>query len=348
MNLDLLTSLCELCGTSGREHDIRAFILHELEQCGLPADAVKVDRLGNVLVHKKGASPAKRKVMFSAHMDEVALMVTDIHADGTLSFDMVGGINAAAVIGRQVQVGKDRISGVIGCKPVHLLSKDEKKKPADMHSLFCDIGTASQAETESLVRRGDIIYFCGDLHPFGEGSLRGKAIDDRFGCTILLELLRKDLPYDMDFAFVVQEEVGLRGAGVAAAQLDPDIAIVFEATTAADLAGSSGADRCCELGKGAVISYMDGRTIYDKDLYDLAVSGCTDQHIPWQTKTKIAGGNDAGAIQSAGRGAKVLAVSVPCRYLHSPISVIRQSDAEACEALASAMISALQEAQLDY
>ena len=174
----------------------------------------------------------------------------------------------------------------------------------------------------------------------------GKAIDDRFGCTLLLELLRTELPYDTDFAFVVQEEVGLRGAGVAAAQLDPDIAIIFEATTAADLAGSTGAERCCELGKGAVISFMDGRTIYDKALYDLAVSLCTAQNIPWQTKTKIAGGNDAGAIQSAGRGARVLAVSVPCRYLHSPLSVIRYPDAEACEKLAFALISALQEESL--
>lgn len=346
MNQNLLKNLCELCGTSGREHDVRAFILHELEQCGLPEDAVKVDRLGNVLVHKKGASLARRKVMFSAHMDEVALMITDIHADGTLAFDMVGGINAAAVIGRQVQVGRNRIAGVIGSKPVHLLSKDEKKKPADMHSLFCDIGTASKAETEALVRRGDIIYFCGDMQEIGSGTLMSKAIDDRFGCTLLLEIIRSTLPYDTDFAFVVQEEVGLRGAGVAAAQIDPDIAIVFEATTAADLAGSSGADRCCELGKGAVISYMDGRTIYDKDLYDLAVSLCSEQNIPWQTKTKIAGGNDAGAIQSAGRGARVLAVSVPCRYLHSPLSVIRTADAESCEKLAYALISALQEAAL--
>lgn len=346
MNRNTLKSLCEICGTSGREHAVRNAILDALREMNLPVDAVTVDRLGNILVHKKGASAAKRKVMFSAHMDEVALMVTNIHADGTLGFDAVGGVSASAVIGRQVQVGKDRIAGVIGCKPVHLLSKDEKKKPADLHGLFCDIGTSSKAETEAHIQRGDIIYFCGDPLDFGNGSLMGKAIDDRFGCTLLLELLRTELPYDTDFAFVVQEEVGLRGAGVAAAQLDPDIAIIFEATTAADLAGSAGAERCCELGKGAVISFMDGRTIYDKALYDLAVSLCTAQDIPWQTKTKIAGGNDAGAIQSAGRGARVLAVSVPCRYLHSPLSVIRYPDAEACEKLAFAMISALQEESL--
>ena len=346
MNRNELKELCTLCGTSGREHAVRAYILQKLADAGIPQDCITVDRCGNVLVRKKGASAAKRSIMFSAHMDEVALMVTYIYDDGTLAFDTVGGILAAAVIGRQVQVGKNCIPGVIGCKPVHLLSKDERTKPADMHSLFCDIGTASKAETEALVKPGDIISFCGDPQEFGSGSLMSKAIDDRFGCEILLELLRRDLPYDTSFAFVVQEEVGLRGAGVAAAQLDPDIAVVFEATTAADLPGSEGAARCCELGRGAVISYMDGRTVYDKELYDLAVRICEENSIPWQTKTKIAGGNDAGAIQSAGRGARVLAVSVPCRYLHAPLSVIRFSDAEACEKLADALVSALQEAAL--
>lgn len=346
MNLTELKMLCSLCGTSGREHAVRAYVLQALAEMGMPADAVRTDRLGNVLVHKKGASPAKKRVMFSAHMDEVALMVTQVNSDGTLSFDAVGGVNAGAVIGRQVQVGKDLLPGVIGCKPVHLLSRDARKKPAEMSSLYCDIGTSSADETSKVVRPGDIIYFCENAKEFGNGSLVSKAIDDRFGCEILLSLLRQDLPYDTDFAFVVQEEVGLRGAGVAAEQLDPDVAVVFEATTAADVPGSSGADRVCLLGAGAVISFADGRTIYDKALYDLAVSVCETQNIKWQSKTKIAGGNDAGAIQNAGSGARVLAVSVPCRYLHAPASVIRISDAEACETLAKALVSAIQEAEL--
>lgn len=343
MNQTELQTLCGLCGTSGREHAVRDYILAELDKLALPEGAVKVDRLGNILVHKKGASAAKRRVLYSAHMDEVALMVTYIYEDGTLAFDTVGGVNAAAVIGRQVQVGRGRIDGVIGCKPVHLLSKDARNKQADLHSLFCDIGTESRAETLQYVRPGDIIYFCGDARSFGDHSLVSKAIDDRFGCALLLELLRRDLPYDMDFSFVVQEEIGLRGAGCAAYQIAPEIAVVFEATTAADLPDSSGAERVCALGGGAVISFMDGRTIYDKALYDLAVDLCEQEQIAWQTKTKIAGGNDAGAMQSAGDGVRVLAVSVPCRYLHAPYSVIRMQDAEACERLAAALIPALQE-----
>lgn len=343
MNLNELKTLCGLYGTSGREHAVRSYILEELRKLELPQDAVRVDRLGNVLVHKKGAADAKHRVMFSAHMDEVALMVTHINSDGTLHFDTVGGVSAAAVIGRQVVVGEQQLNGVIGSKPVHLLSADARKKPADTETLYCDLGTCSKEETARLVRPGDIIYFPANAQEFGDGSLVSKAIDDRFGCLVLLDLIRSDLPYDTDFAFVVQEEVGLRGSGTAAAQLDPDFAVVLEATTAADIPGSEGADRVCELGGGAVISFMDGRTVYDKAMYDLAVQLCESQGIAWQTKTKIAGGNDAGAIQNAGRGARVLAVSVPCRYLHAPASVIRISDAEQCEKLAFALIPALQE-----
>ena len=346
MNQKRLETLCGLCGTSGREHTVRDYILSELNRMQLPADAVRTDRLGNILVHKKGASPAKRRVLFSAHMDEVALMVTQIHADGSLGFDMVGGVSAAAVIGRQVCVGKDRIAGVIGSKPVHLLSKDARKKPAEMSSLSCDIGSGSKEETEQYVRVGDIIYFQENAQDLGSGSFASKAIDDRFGCEVLLEMLEQDLPYDTEFSFVVQEEVGLRGAGVAAAAIDPEIAVIFEATTAADLPGSEGADRVCTLGSGAVISLIDGRTVYDKALYDLAVQISEAQGIAWQTKTKIAGGNDAGAIQNAGSGVRVLAVSVPCRYLHAPVSVIRKADAQACIDLAKALIPALQETEL--
>ena len=159
------------------------------------------------------------------------------------------------------------------------------------------------------MKPGDIIYFLEDAQVFGDGSFRSKAIDDRFGCALLLELIGQDLPYDTVFSFVVQEEVGLRGAGVAAAAADPEFALIFEATTAADLPGSEGADRVCTLGGGAVISFIDGRTVYDKALYDLAVQVSEKHGIRWQTKTKIAGGNDAGAIQNAGRGARVLAVA---------------------------------------
>lgn len=341
MNRELLKDLCALCGTSGREHSVREYILRRLAEKGIPEESIRVDRLGNLLVHLSGREPVKRRILFTAHMDEVALMVTYIHPTGALSFAPVGGVSAAAVIGRQVQVGNDKIPGVIGCKPVHLLSKDERTKPVDMSALFCDIGAENREEALQYVRPGDIIYFCGDPQEIGSETLMSKAIDDRFGCAVLLEMIRPDCNFDMDFAFLVQEETGLRGAGAAAFQADPDIAVIFEATTAADIPGSAGADQVCRLGGGAVISFMDGRTVYDKALYDYAVEICEKNGFPWQTKTKIAGGNDAGAIQSAGDGVRVLAVSVPCRYLHSPFSLLRWADAEACVKLAEMLLLAL-------
>lgn len=340
MNREELFRFCNLCGTSGREHAVREAILKEIKALGLQP---KVDALGNITVHKTGAARPKRRLMLSAHMDEVALMVTGIAADGTIDFDMVGGISAAAVIGRQVTVGKKHIPGVIGAQPVHHLSADAKKTPPSMHSLALDIGAKSKEEAQKYVRLGDIIYFKEETQLFGDGCIAAKAIDDRFGCVLLLDLLRQELPYDTEFAFVVQEEVGLRGAGVAARTISPDIALIFEATTAADLPDSNGADKVCKLGGGAVISFIDGRTVYDAQLYDTAVKTAESAQISWQTKTKVAGGNDAGSIQNAGDGVRVLAISVPCRYLHSPVCVIRESDAQACETLAFAMISAVQE-----
>lgn len=339
MNTNELKTLCQLCGTSGREQAVRDYIVKELLALGL---APQVDRLGNILVRKQGAASANHKLLFSAHMDEVALMVTDITEDGSLKFDMVGGVSAAAVIGRQVLVGQKKIPGVIGTKPIHHLSSEEKNQSVRMSALHVDIGAASKADAQTHVRRGDVIYFLPEYRTFGDGCIAAKALDDRFGCALLLSLIRQDLPYDTDFAFVVQEEVGLRGAGVAANTAAPEFAVVIEATTAADVAGCKGTDAVCQLGNGAVISFMDGRTIYDAALYQKAADTAQQLGIPWQTKTRIAGGNDAGAIQSAAGGVRVLAVSIPCRYLHSPVSVVKLSDAEACEQLAAALIPMIQ------
>ena len=341
MNWEEVQALCRLCGTSGREHAVRAYILEQLADSGIPKENIRTDRLGNVIVHKTGQQRAFRKVLFTAHMDEVALMVTSVCSDGALLFDEVGGVNPAAVIGRQVLVGEKLIPGVIGTKPVHLLDKDARKKPAEMHTLFCDIGADSAENVKELgIRPGDVICFASEPVQMGVDAIAAKAIDDRFGCAVMLDLLRADLPYDTEFAFLVQEEVGLRGAAAAARAILPEIAVILETTTAADLPDSHGADRVCELGGGAVISFMDGRTIYDKALYDLAGSLADSLSIKWQTKTKIAGGNDAGAIQQT--GARVLAVSLPCRYLHAPVTVARKADGEACAALAHALVSALQ------
>ena len=178
---------------------------------------------------------------------------------------------------------------------------------------------------------------------FGNGFVRGKAIDDRAGCLIMMEMINGDPEYDAWYAFTVQEEIGTRGAKAAAFTIAPDIAIVLETTTACDITGVFGKKKVCELGSGAVVAYMDRGTIYDRELYALAIDVAQKNGIPAQTKTLIAGGNDSGAIHVSRGGVRTCAISVPCRYLHSPSCVIKESDFSVVRVLAEKMLSAVSE-----
>ena len=316
---DLLKELCLTDGISGDENAVRDLIISKIK---LVCD-YSIDNLGNLICFKKGRKKPKKKLMICAHMDEVGLMVTYIRADGTLSFNCVGGIDPSVIIGRQVRIGKDRISGVVGSTAVHNLSKEDRDKAPEVDSLYIDIGAESKEEAEKYVSLGDSVFFDSEFTELGGSRVKSKALDDRAGCAMMIKLLHEKLEYDTYFVFNVQEEIGLRGSTVSAFSVAPDFAIVLEATTAADIDGVSGAKRVCVLGDGPVVSFMDRSTIYDKELYQLAFDIAT-----CQTKTMIAGGNDAGAIHTSGNGVRTIAISVPCRYLHSPSSVIEMSDLE--------------------
>lgn len=334
MNTELLKKLCLINGTSGDESRVREFIVSQISgycECS-------VDPLGNIIAYKKGKSAAKNKVMVSAHMDEVGMIVTSVKSDGTLTVSPVGGVDPRVVIGRPVRVGDNGIVGVIGAKAVHNLSAEEKKTAPKFSALYADIGAEDKAAAEKLVSLGDRAHFHSDFTEFGDGFLTAKAIDDRFGCAVMIELIQSELPYDCIFTFVVQEEVGLRGAKTAAYTVAPDFALVLEATTAADIPLASDEKRCCELGKGAVVSYMDRSTIYDRELYELSRSAAEEQGIGWQTKTMVAGGNDSGAIHVSRGGVRTMAISAPCRYLHSPSCTVKLSDLEDCKRLAKIML----------
>lgn len=334
MNVELIKKLCLINGTSGDEGRVRDFIISEISgYCDYSADP-----LGNLIVRKKGKAPAKNKVMVSAHMDEVGMIVTSVRPDGTLALAEVGGVDPRAAAGRPVRIGDNGIVGVIGAKAVHNLSDEEKKTAPKFSSLYADVGAENREAAEKLVSPGDRIHFASEFAEFGDGFATGKAIDDRFGCAVMIELIKAELPYDCVFTFAVQEEVGLRGARTAAYTVDPDLALVLEATTAADIPLASGEKRCCELGKGAVVSYMDRSTIYDKELYRLSRDIAAEKGIGWQTKTMVAGGNDSGAIHISNGGVRTAAISVPCRYLHSPSCTAKLSDMEDCERLARAML----------
>lgn len=334
--IERIEKLCSLYGASGREDAVRDYILSEL-----PADAeATVDALGNLIVFKKGKKRANHRVMLCAHMDEVGLMITHITDDGFLKFDTVGGISAPALTGKAVRVGKDLLPGVIGVKPVHLLHGDEEKTYPKKDSLYIDIGAENKAEAEETVSIGDCAYFDSDVVSFGDGFIKARALDDRAGCAILLELLHEELESDLWFAFTVQEETG-DGAAAAAYRIDPEYALVLEATTASDIDGVEGEKKVCRLGQGVVISQMDRHTVYLPKMYEKAFALAKARGIPAQPKTVIAGGNDAGVIFRTRGGVAVQALSLPCRYLHSPSCVIMEKDYYATRDLAACLAAEL-------
>lgn len=333
LDYELLKKLCIADGISGDEGEVRDVILNEIKPY---TDDITVDKMGNILVFKKGKQTPKQKLLISAHMDEVGFIVTDILENGCLKFAAVGGVNDSAAFAKQVRIGKNKISGVVNACPIHVLKADERKKNPPIHSLQIDIGAKDKADAQQYVSLGDSIMFDA-LYENSSGRILSKAIDDRFGCLVLIELIRSELAYDIWFSFVVQEEVGLRGAKAAAFTINPDSAIVVEATTAADIPYADNEKKVCCVGNGAVVSFMDRATIYDKQYYQMAMQAAKEQGVKAQTKTMIAGGNDAGVIHSSRGGVRTIAVSVPCRYLHASSSLISVEDAEAVYAVVKAV-----------
>lgn len=339
---EYLKQLCEICGVSGDETAIRDYLMQEIQKCPDILE-MKTDALGNLLVHKKGKAPAKHRIMLGAHMDEVGLIITGIRPDGTLSIAAVGGVDADVIMGRNVLVGANHLPGVIGSTPIHLLSGSARDEKPKMDALYADIGAKDADEAKQYVSPGDSIYFMGEYTELGGGRVTAKAIDDRFGCAVMLDLLRGEIPCDAWFAFFVQEEIGLRGSRTAAFAIDPEFAIILEATTAADLDGVSGDAAVCRLGGGPVVSFMDRSTIYDRELYRMAFAEAQNMGIPCQTKSRIAGGNDAGAVHVSREGVRTLAISVPCRCLHSPSCTAQISDMQQCRMLTEKLMEKMAE-----
>lgn len=318
-NLTLLEKLCTLNGISGDESAVRQCIIDEIKDF---ATEYSVDNLGNLIVFKKGREEAKNKLMISAHIDEVGFIVTDITSDGLIKFDEVGGIDRRVVPGCNVLINGE-INGVTGIKPIHLCSGDESKKIPEYSKMYIDIGAESREDALSVVSFGDSITFNSNCYE-NNYTIQSKAIDDRAGCFMMIEMIKQDLPYDMYFTFVTQEEVGLRGAKVAAYTVDPDFCIVLEATTAADVPNVN--KQICKMSEGAVIGFMDRSTIYDKGLIEKCKKIADDKNYKLQFKRGVAGGNDAGIIHKSRSGVRTIAISLPCRYLHAQRSMITKAD----------------------
>ena len=333
---ELLKQLCSLDGTSGDEGAVRQFVISQIKDfC-----EYSVDNLGNIIAFKKGKKTPVKKVLIDAHLDEVGLIITHIEKDGFLRFKTVGGIDTAALMMRRVLINGKTL-GVIGGKPVHLCEGDEHKKLPDADKLYIDIGAKTDDEAKKQISVGDCAVMCSDFIVSGNKIIT-KALDDRVGCLVLIDLLKQDAEYDFYASFSVQEEVGLRGAGVVAYTVNPDAAIVIDGTTAADVADVAQAKQVCRQGEGAVVSFMDGATSYDREYYNAALSS----GIKAQSKCAVAGGNNAGAIHLSRGGVKTVALSVPCRYIHTSNSVCDIRDVIAVRDLAKYMINKIAGGQL--
>ena len=323
----LLETLCNAGGISGQEGEVRKIVKAQLEG---HADDLKIDALGNVLVTKAGKSRGARlRVMVAAHMDEVGLMVTGDDKEGIYRFNVVGGLSASQLVGKTVVIGKDKIPGVIGFKPVHLTTASERTNSVSIDSLRIDTGGAGN----SKINLGDQATFSPNFMPLGSGAaraLRSKAMDDRIGVATLVELVR-DCPPNIDLlaAFTTQEEIGLRGAQVAAHSFNPDLAIALDCTPAYDLPHWDGEENTrynARLGLGPAIYISDKGTLSDPRLIR-HFSGVAEAHgIPFQFRQPGGGGTDAGAIHKARAGIPSISLSVPGRYLHTAASIVRVSD----------------------
>ena len=326
---DTLAKLSELHGVSGVEDEVRDYIIKEIKPY---CDEVTVNSTGSVIAFKKGKNTPENKLMICAHMDEVGLIITNIDGNGLLKFATVGSIDARVLCGTPVLVGDDKLPGVIGAKPIHLLENDEKSKVPEVKEMYIDIGATNQQEALMSVCPGDYAVFDTNFGEFGDGLLKGKALDDRAGCAVLMEIIKRELDCDLYFVFSSMEEVGLRGAKCAAFSVAPDMAIVVESTTAADIPGVDECSKICRIGGGAFISFMDRTTIYDRGLFKMEQRIANERGINWQFKKGVTGGNDSGTIHNSRSGVRTAAISLPCRYLHSPCGVISESDLNAvCE-----------------
>lgn len=332
-----IRELTALPGVSGQEDAVREYLLRALE--GRADCACRVDALGNLIVEKTGRNTPAKKLLLTAHMDEVGYLVTHIEESGLLRFAAVGGVSPEVMAGKRVYVGSKLLPGLVGLKAVHQQKSAERTAAPDPENLYIDIGAKSREEAAAAVALGDRVSFPQNYARFGEGFVRSKALDNRLGCAFLLELLLAESEVSFTGAFTVQEETGCIGAKAAANAVKPDIALILETTTASDLPGNDEAKRVSVVGSGPVISYMDRGTIYPRRLTRWLEDLAAEAGIPTQKKTLIAGGNEARTVQTAGAGAEVMGISVACRYLHSQAVTASEQDIDNTLALVRLAVS---------
>jgi len=320
---------------SGFEDEMRALVLEETK-----AFEPLVDTMGNVICHKKGPG---RRVLISAHMDEVGIIISKITDSGALKFKTIGGIETTVMAGKRVIIGKNKLKGVIGTKAIHLQSGSERNKKYDVDDFVIDIGAKNADEAKKRVKIGDYGTFDGEPVDFGDNLVKSRGLDDKVGCAIIAELLKQDTSLDLYASFTVQEEVGLRGSIIAANRVKPDYAVIFEGTTCSDVYPTEEHKTVTQLHGGAALTAMDRAAVADRDFLKLIVGCAEENNIKYQIKRTTMGGTDAGSIQRSGFGVKTAVISTPCRYIHSPVSVMCKDDFSAALELGKCVLKKLEE-----
>jgi putative aminopeptidase FrvX len=327
--IEVLEILSNANGVTGREDDVRNLMKEYLKPY---VDEVREDRLGNLIAFKKGKKDAPT-VMIAAHMDEVGLMVKNIKKKGFLQFTKIGGIDDRILLGQKVVVHTDEgpLVGVVGSKPVHIQNEVEKKKVIEADKLFIDIGAKDKEEAENMgAQVGDVVSFDTKFVQLKKDIVLGKAFDDRVGCAVMVETMRRLQNVDCNVYAVgtIQEEVGLRGATIAAFQVEPDIAIALDATIAGDTPGVGEGEAPARMGEGPVLTVADAGLITHPKVLRLLIDSAKENKIPYQLETGIRGATDAARIALSREGVPSGVVSTPSRYIHSPAAILNIDDVE--------------------
>ncbi|MEM7105068.1 MAG: M42 family metallopeptidase [Bacteroidota bacterium] len=325
INVPLLKAICEIPGAPGFEQPIRKLVIDEVTPL---VDEVRVDPMGNVIALKKGQQD--KTVMIGAHMDEIGFIVTHIDEEGFIRFHTLGGFDPKTLTAQRVIIhGRKDIIGVMGSKPIHLMTAEERSKPLKIQDFFIDTGMKRE-EVIELIEVGNPITRERQLIEMGD-CVNCKSIDNRVSVFILIEMLRslkdQDVPYDIHGVFTVQEEVGIRGAFLAAKTVDPDFGFGLDTTIAYDVPGSKAHEQITALGQGTAIKIMDSSTICDYRMVRYLKSIADKHDIKWQPEVLPAGGTDTAGIQRSGqKGSIAGAISIPTRHIHQVIEMAHKED----------------------
>ena len=320
----LIKKLTDADGLPTCEDEVRAVIKEEIKG---HVDSVYTDRLGNLIAVKNAGAPGVH-IGLSAHMDEAGMVVKLIDKSGLIKFASYG-VDPRVLVAKTVRIGKNKVSGVIGSKPIHLQKPDERTMALELDKLYIDIGADSKEEAEKYVELGDYIAFDSEFRELGGHRIKAKALDDRLGCAAIIETLKADMPYKLTAVFCAQEEVGLRGSIAAANKVFADLIINLEGTISAEGTGcETGGNTVTTLGEGPAISLKDRGSTYLRKYID-KITACAERHsIPYQFRKSGAGRTDSANYHVAHGGTPVINLAVPCRYIHTPVSICDRRDYE--------------------